>query len=101
MRRRALLLILAAAFGGATVGADSCEDATKDLEDISGENDSQYKAKMRQVQLGMSKKEVRGLLGAPHDKQVFRSESGRDESWYYGTWQLNFENGNLRSKNRY
>jgi outer membrane protein assembly factor BamE (lipoprotein component of BamABCDE complex) len=109
LKRRAIALVLAALFAGVTMGQDSCsedakelEDATRDLEDISGENDARYRAKMRQVKLGMSRAEVRRIMGQkPRDKQVFRTEFGRDESWYYGSWQLNFENNKLRSKNRY
>jgi outer membrane protein assembly factor BamE (lipoprotein component of BamABCDE complex) len=109
MKRKAVALLLVALFAGVTMGQDSCsedaqdlEDATQDLEDISGENDPRYRAKMRRVKLGMTKAEVRRIMGQkPRDKQVFSSEFGRDESWYYGSWQLNFENNKLRSKNRY
>jgi SmpA / OmlA family len=77
------------------------DGAAKDLDDMAGENDASYKAKMRQVTLGMSKADVRALLGKPRDKQVMRTEYGRDDTWYYGSWQLSFENGSLTSKNRW
>jgi outer membrane protein assembly factor BamE (lipoprotein component of BamABCDE complex) len=102
MRRKAIVLLLASLFAGASMGQDSCSEATEDLEDVAGENDARYRAKMKRVKLGMTKAEVRRTMGQPpRDRQVFRSEFGRDESWYYGSWQLNFENGELRSKNRY
>jgi outer membrane protein assembly factor BamE (lipoprotein component of BamABCDE complex) len=102
VKRKAVVLLLTALFAGVTMGQDSCSEATEDLEDVAGENDARYRAKMKQVKLGMTKAEVRRTMGEPpRSKQVFRSEFGRDESWYYGSWQLNFENNRLRSKNRY
>jgi outer membrane protein assembly factor BamE (lipoprotein component of BamABCDE complex) len=56
---------------------------------------------MRKVKLGMTKQQVRSIMGKPRDKQVFRSEYGRDDTWYYGTWQLSFTDNSLESKNRY
>jgi len=94
-------LLLGAAFGGATMGADSCEEATEDLEDVAGENDSQYRAKVRQVKLGMSRAKVRAIMGPPRDKQTMRSEFGHSDYWYYGTWQITFDHGKVDSKNRY
>jgi outer membrane protein assembly factor BamE (lipoprotein component of BamABCDE complex) len=77
------------------------EKAGEDLDDMTGENDHNYRAKMRQVELGMSKSDVRGLLGKPRDVQVMRSDYGRSDTWYYGSWQLSFENGVLDGKNRW
>src|SRR5688500_5720254 len=92
-RRRGTLVLLGLALAGVTT-AESCEEATEDLEDISGENDKDYAKQIKQVQLGMTKQEVKDVMGQPpRDKQSFKSQYGKDESWYYGSWQLNFVDG--------
>jgi outer membrane protein assembly factor BamE (lipoprotein component of BamABCDE complex) len=101
VRRKALLLVLAAAFAGATMGAESCEESVENLEDVSGENDSQYRDNVRRVKLGMTRQEVRAITGPPRSKQTMRSEFGRSDYWYYGTWQITFDHGKVDSKNRY
>lgn len=75
--------------------------AVEDLNDLSGDNDAKYKASMQQIELGMTKAEVISIAGKPRDVQRMRSELGLDESLYYGSWQLNFTDGVLESKNRY
>jgi outer membrane protein assembly factor BamE (lipoprotein component of BamABCDE complex) len=101
MKKKALMLMLACTFAGSTMGAESCEESVENLEDVSGENDSQYRAKVRQVKLGMSRPEVRTIMGPPRSKQTMRSEFGRSDYWYYGTWQITFDHGKVDSKNRY
>jgi outer membrane protein assembly factor BamE (lipoprotein component of BamABCDE complex) len=77
------------------------EKASDDLDDMAGENDVKYRAHMKQVELGMTKEQVRGLLGKPRDTQVMRSDYGRMDTWYYGSWQLSFTDGVLDGKNRW
>jgi outer membrane protein assembly factor BamE (lipoprotein component of BamABCDE complex) len=92
----------ALAFAGASMGASSCADSAEQLEDVSGDNDSNYRAQMKQVKLGMSKDDVRSIMGSPpRDKQRMKSEYGTTEMWYYGSWQLSFTDGVLDSKNKY
>jgi outer membrane protein assembly factor BamE (lipoprotein component of BamABCDE complex) len=105
---RAAVALAALAFAGASTGASSCGDASKDLDkaqkdlkDISGQNNAQYRDKIKQVKIGMSKAEVRAIMGRPRDVQKFESTYGNSESWYYGSYQLNFEAGKLESKNKY
>jgi hypothetical protein len=101
IKRKALILVLGGLLAGATMGADSCEEATKDLEDVSGQNDADYRADMKRIKLGMSASEVRAIAGKPRDKQIMRSEFGRSEFWYYGSWQISIEDGTVTGKNRY
>jgi hypothetical protein len=110
-RRRSVVALSALALAGVTMGQDSCaesareleksadeldqsakdlEESGRELDDMSGENDSRYRSKMRRVEIGMSKGEVRDIMGSkPRDTQVMESEYGKNETWYYG------------SKNRY
>jgi outer membrane protein assembly factor BamE (lipoprotein component of BamABCDE complex) len=101
MKKKAVMLMLAAAFGVSTMGADSCQEASEDLDDVAGENDSQYRDNVRQVKLGMTRDDVRSIMGPPRDRQTMRSEYGRTDFWYYGTWQITFDQGKVDSKNRY
>lgn len=57
------------------------------------------------VTLGMTREQVRALAGAPSDTQRQQSSLGVTVYWYYGVlakdgWQLVFEDGKLRAKNR-
>ena len=46
------------------------EEAQTELEDISSENDAQYRAKLRKVKLGMTRRQVREIMGErPRDTQ--------------------------------
>jgi outer membrane protein assembly factor BamE (lipoprotein component of BamABCDE complex) len=71
------------------------------LDDMTGANDGQYRAKIKRVELGMTQDEVVAIMGKPRDKQRMESEFGTDVSLYYGSWQLNFTDGVLDSKNRF
>ena len=115
-RRRVGVTLAAVALAGVTMGQESCEESakelqkstdeleksTKDLEDVSGENNAKYKDRMKQVEIGMTKQEVRQVMGQrPRDTQVMESGYGKSETWYYGSYQLSFEDGKLDSKLRY
>ena len=100
-RHRAAVLFCGVALFGLT-SAESCSESVESLEDTTGENDSKYRQKIKQVQLGMSKSEVRQIMGQPpRDKQKMESEYGTSEMWYYGSWQLSFDDGKLTAKNKY
>jgi DNA replicative helicase MCM subunit Mcm2 (Cdc46/Mcm family) len=121
--RRAVAMLAAVTLAGVAMGQESCaesareleksadeldksaddlEKSQRELEDLSGDNDSRYRSKMKQVEIGMSKGEVRDIMGSkPRDTQVMESEYGKNETWYYGSYQLSFDNGKLTSKNRY
>jgi outer membrane protein assembly factor BamE (lipoprotein component of BamABCDE complex) len=108
-RRRSAIALIGLSFAGMSMGASSCAESVEeldkagdDLEDASGGNDRNYRQKIKQVSLGMTKSEVRSIMGsAPRDKQRMESEFGVTEMWYYGSWQLGFTDGKLDSKNKY
>ncbi len=75
--------------------------ATDDLDDMAGDNDHRYAAKVRQVQLGDTRAEVIRLLGKPRDRQVTRSEFGKSEFVYYGSWQISLADGVVDGKSRF
>jgi outer membrane protein assembly factor BamE (lipoprotein component of BamABCDE complex) len=77
------------------------DKASDDLDDMTGENDHNYRAKVKSLELGNSKDEVVSIMGKPRDTQRMESEFGTDVSLYYGSWQLNFTDGVLDSKNRF
>ena len=96
------VVIGASLLGLALVGAgcaetEDLEKASDDLSDMTGENDRNYKAAMRKVHIGDEKAKVIALLGKPRDKQTMRSEYGKTEMLYYGSWQLSLEDGSVRS----
>jgi outer membrane protein assembly factor BamE (lipoprotein component of BamABCDE complex) len=102
-----ILLACVVLIGGCTAliaGAASDPEVKKSveaLEDISGDNDAQYRNSIRQVELGMTQDEVRSIMGKPRSKQRMESDYGTDVTLYYGSWQLNFTDGVLESKNRF
>jgi outer membrane protein assembly factor BamE (lipoprotein component of BamABCDE complex) len=100
MKRKISILILAAALA-VPISGSSCEDTEKDLQDVAGENDAQYRANIKKVKLGMTADEVRDIMGEPRDKQTTRSAYGNSSFWYFGTYQLGFDDGKLTSKNRF
>jgi outer membrane protein assembly factor BamE (lipoprotein component of BamABCDE complex) len=65
------------------------------------------KSHLSQVHLGMTRPEVRAILGKPDSTQHMESSGFKDDTWYYGTlsasgsYQFVFENGKLTAKNRY
>ena len=75
--------------------------ASKDVDDMTGENDRHYASRMRQVQLGDSRAEVIRLLGKPRDRQVMRTEFGKSEFVYYGSWQISLSDGVVDGKSRF
>jgi hypothetical protein len=100
-RHRVMIVVATASFAGSTMGVSSCEKATQDLNDMSGANDGNYRSRIKQLDLGMGKGVVRGIMGTPRDKQVMRSTYGTTEEWYYGSWQLSFSDGKLDAINKY
>jgi hypothetical protein len=68
---------------------------------MTGDNDASYRAGMKQVSMGMSRAEVIDLVGKPRSCQHFRSDYVKDDTCYWGSWQIVFENGEVTSKNRY
>jgi hypothetical protein len=54
------------------------------------------------IQIGTSIVEVREILGEPDHEQTFdNGEATIDTTLYYGDYQLVFDKGYLRSKNKY
>ena len=99
-RRFVALLLCVGAFGLLSIGADSCSEAADDLEKKTT-NNPEINKQVAAVPLGASVAEVEAQLGKPDDRQEFNTSAGKDESLYYGQWQLNFTNGKLESKNKY
>jgi outer membrane protein assembly factor BamE (lipoprotein component of BamABCDE complex) len=84
MKRKIMSLVLAAALAVPAMGS-SCEEDVENLEDVAGENDRQYRADMKKIKLGITKREVRQVAGRPRDRQTMRTEFGRSDYWYYGS----------------
>ena len=89
------------AFAGVSMGAESCSESIEDLEDVAGENDHPYRAKIRKVQIGMHKPQVLAIMGKPRDRQIMQTAGMKSEYLDYGSWQLTFTDGVLDSKNKY
>lgn len=108
-KRSAVVAVAALAFAGTSMGASSCAESSKqldktskDLNDLSGQNDARYRPKIKQLKFGMTKAEVRSIMGAPpRDKQHMSSQGMTIDEWYYGSYQLSFTDGKLDSKNKY
>jgi hypothetical protein len=88
-----------------SMGASSCSDVAN-----SSDAEDQAKAHWGEVTFGMSESEVTAILGEPTDRQeqqIDATEFGGGTSTsvciYYGigTYQLCFEDDELRAKNRY
>lgn len=92
--------VIAVAAGGGT------EAATKAATEHITKTDPGTKAKMRDVRLGMSKAEVRAILGAPDDTTTssvkVMGDTTRMDVWTYGMfgWVLSFTDGHLDGKTR-
>lgn len=91
--RRGLLLVLSlVAFAGLTT-AESCAEAARDLEkstedlEKSTTPNKSINRKVRSLELGMSKSEVRSIMGKPDNTQEMNSEYGKSEFLYYGQWR--------------
>lgn len=62
---------------------------------------------IKEIHLGMTRAQVRGIVGKPDSTQHFESNGLKDDTWYYGTlstkgsFQFVFTNGRLTAKNRY
>lgn len=102
MVKKLVLMCLFVALGAVTMGAESCSEEIEKSEKSS----KQATKNVNKVKLGMSKQQVKQILGKPQDTQVMQSAGSQSECWYYGTLaekqhQLCFENGKLESKNRY
>src|SRR4051794_32604052 len=93
-RKRGAMALAVVTLAGATMGQDSCRKDLKDLQkssddlkDVSGENNAKYADRMRQIKIGMTKQEVREIMGErPRDTQVMQSGYGKSETWYYGSY---------------
>ena len=77
------------------------DKAGDNLDDLTGKHDDRYRAAIRQLQLGDTRARVIELLGEPRDRQVARSEFGRHEWLYYGSWQISLTNGVVDAKSRF
>jgi hypothetical protein len=53
------------------------------------------------VKLGMTRSEVRTLVGSPNSSQEMNSVYGSTEYWYYGNVQVCFDGDKVTSINRY
>lgn len=58
-------------------------------------------SRISDVKFGMSKDEVRELLGTPSNDQSMNSAGMTMDMWYYGDYQISFTNGKVDSINRY
>jgi outer membrane protein assembly factor BamE (lipoprotein component of BamABCDE complex) len=65
-------------------------------------------AHISEIHLGMTRSQVRAILGKPDSTQHSETAGlGTDDEWYYGTlsakgsYQFVFQNGKLSAKNRY
>jgi outer membrane protein assembly factor BamE (lipoprotein component of BamABCDE complex) len=76
----------------------------------SNDADSQSKkvtAHLSQIKLGMTRTQVKAIVGKPDSTQRMVTSGLVDDTWYYGTlsakgsYQFVFENGKLTAKNRY
>jgi hypothetical protein len=54
-----------------------------------------YMSNQGRLQFGMSTSQVRSILGEPSHKQESRSATSSADFWYYGKYQLVFENDRL------
>lgn len=95
-----LVLLIAIIIVVALIGlGKEASDADKQATNVS--------AHISEIKLGMTRAEVRAILGKPDSTQHFESGGSSDDTWYYGTlsskgsYQFAFENGRLRAKNRY
>lgn len=77
------------------------ERAGEEFDDLTGKNDNHYRAAIRQVHLGDTRARVIELLGKPRDRQVTRSEFGRHEWLYYGSWQISLTDGVVDAKSSF
>jgi hypothetical protein len=68
---------------------------------------SSVSAHITEIHLGMTRAEVRAIVGAPDSKQHMESGGSSEDLWYYGTlsskgsYQFVFDNGRLTAKNQY
>lgn len=93
------LVIFAAFVGAEGSGCEEIDKSEKSSKQVT-------RQKVKQVDIGDSKREVRKLLGKPESTDHMESEGMRLDCWYYGvlaekSWQFCFNNGKLESKNRY
>ena len=58
-------------------------------------------ANVSEIKLGMTRSEVRSLIGNPSSTQDMRSVYGNSEYWYYGSSQVCFDGDRVVSVNRY
>lgn len=64
-------------------------------------------AHISEIQMGMTRADVRAIIGKPDSTQHMDSGGLVDDTWYYGTlsskgsYQFVFTNGRLTAKNRY
>lgn len=86
------------------LGAAGCtEEVEKEIDKLerSTTNNKALNRKVAKIPLGSSVESVKAKLGKPDSYQVSNTSYGKEESFYYGQWQLNFSDGKLESKNRF
>ena len=88
---KAIVVIAVAALVPFLTGVSSCGETAKHENEVSS-------AKWAQVQVGMSREEIRSILGEPDDVQTFDPKDPfaagivRTETWYYGSgYQVAFD----------